>query len=110
MEPPSILDLIRSLFEEPHLVRVFHLRIRMNGSRPWLMVMMMMTTHTYRARPVVSGGCGFTLALRLGRTGRDLIAPWLLGQVVETVWVVSANLIDRWWLSVYGYSSALLQG
>ena len=32
-----------------------------------------------------------------------LIAPWLLGWVVEMVWVVSANLSDRWWLSVYGY-------
>ena len=50
MEPPLDLDLICSLSEEPHLVRVFHLRIRMNGSRPWLMMM-----HTYRARPVVPG-------------------------------------------------------
>ena len=53
-------------------------------------IMMMMMTHTYRARPVVPGGVVFTLALRLGRTGRDLIAPWLLGQVVEMVRVVSS--------------------
>jgi hypothetical protein len=44
----------------------------------------------YRARPVVPGGVVFTLALRLGRTGRDLIAPWLLGQAVEMVRVVSS--------------------
>ena len=87
---PLDLDLICSLFEEPHLVRVFHLRIRMNGSRPWLMIMMMTMMHTYRARPVVPGGVVFTLALRLGRTGRDLIAPWLLGHAVEMVRVVSS--------------------
>ena len=53
---PLDLDLNCSLFEEPHLVRVFHLRIRMNGSCPWLMmIMMIMMTHTYRARPVVPG-------------------------------------------------------
>ena len=56
-----------------------------------MMMMMMMMTHTYRARPVVPGGVVFTLALRLGRTGRDLIAPWLLGWVVETIWVVSSQ-------------------
>ena len=57
-----------------------------------MMMMMMTMMHTYRARPVVPGGVVFTLALRFGRTGRDLIAPWLLGQVVETVWVVSSPL------------------
>ena len=56
---------------------------------PWMMMMMM--KHTYRARPVVPGGVVFTLVLRLGRTGRDLIAPWLLGSVVEMVWVVSSQ-------------------
>ena len=30
--------------------------------------------YAYRARPVVPGGVVFTLALRLGRTGRDLIS------------------------------------
>ena len=56
-----------------------------------IVMVMMMMTHTYRARPVVPGGVVFTLALRLGRIGRDLIAPWLLGWVVEMVWVVSSQ-------------------
>ena len=67
---------------------------------------------TYRARPVVPGCCVLrefcTLALSIRPRGR--VPLWLLGQVVYPVWAVSANLINRWWLSVYGYSSAPLQG
>ena len=51
---PLDLDLICSLSEEPHLVRVFHLLISINGSLPWLMMMMMMM-HTYRMRPDGAG-------------------------------------------------------
>ena len=49
----------------------------------------------YRARPVVPGCCVLrefcTLALSIRLRGWDLIAPWLLGQVVEMVWVVSSS-------------------
>ena len=86
---PLDLDLICSLSEEPHLVRVFHLLLRMTGGAP--VDDDDYDGYAYRARPVVPGGVVFTLALRLGRTGRDLIAPWLLGWVVETIWVVSSQ-------------------
>ena len=70
---PLDLDLICILFEEPHLVRVFHLRIRMNGSRPWLMMMM----HTYRMRPDGAGVYSYTLAQSILPRGRVplIVAP-----------------------------------
>ena len=66
----------------------------------------------YRARPVIAGVlCPAGVLHTCAEYSAAWLGPsWLLGQVVETVWVVSANLIDRWWLSVYGYSSAPLQG
>ena len=67
-----------------------------------IMMMMMMMTHTYRARPVLPGCCVLrefcTLALSIRLRGWDLIAPWLLGQVVEMVWSCQVHLSFSWWL------------
>ena len=55
---------------------------------------MMMMMHI--GRGLLLPGCGVlrefcTLALSIRLRGWDLIAPWLLGQVVETVLVVSSQ-------------------
>ena len=62
----------------------------MDGSLPWLKMMMMMK-HTYRMRPDGAGVYIIHLRRVFCRVDGFLIAPWLLGQVVETVWVVSSQ-------------------
>ena len=49
---PLDLDLICSLSEEPHLVRVFHLLLRMMGGAPMVDDD---DDGAYRARPVIAG-------------------------------------------------------
>ena len=57
---------------------------------PWMMMVMMMK-HTYRMRPDRAGVYIIHLRRVFCRVDGFLIAPWLLGQVVEMVWVVSSQ-------------------
>ena len=53
--------------------------------------MMMMMMHTYRMRPDGAGVYIIHLRRVFCRVDGFFIAPWILGQVVETVWVVSSQ-------------------